>query len=167
MSKVCLHHMMQSAHLYKGSNAFSVCLPKENCSIKLFMVPVRAFALCWTSSRTFASVGSLDRNLAAQEKHFQGFRTSFKQSSNRLDGMKSFERELQELLDEVKRLIMMGNKSDGIDLLQANYEAVKERMNAGVRGVEEAATIDIIALGYMAIGDLKFVDSLLAMCEGW
>ncbi|KAM1020989.1 hypothetical protein ACFX15_041396 [Malus domestica] len=25
-------------------------------------------------------------------------------------------------------------------------------MNAGVRGIEEAATIDIIALGYMAIG---------------
>ncbi|KAM2697512.1 hypothetical protein EV1_041760 [Malus domestica] len=69
---VCLHHMMQSAHLYKGNNAFSVCLPKENCSIKFFMVPVRAFALCWTSSRTFASVGSLDRNQQPKKSTFKG-----------------------------------------------------------------------------------------------
>ncbi|KAM1029698.1 hypothetical protein ACFX2A_043179 [Malus domestica] len=69
---VCLHHMMQSAHLYKGNNAFSVCLPKENCSIKFFMVPVRAFALCWTSSRTFASVGYLDRNQQPKKSTFKG-----------------------------------------------------------------------------------------------
>ncbi|KAM2007143.1 hypothetical protein ACFX15_002092 [Malus domestica] len=177
-SKVCLHRMMQSVHLHKGSNFFSVCLPKANCSFKLFMVPVRNFDLCCVS-RTLASVGSLDRNLAALqkhsqrcnffpsqsclEKHFNMFKTSFKQSSDKLDGMKSFERELQELFDEVKRMIMMGNKNDAIDLLQANYEAVKERMDAGIRGIEEAATIDIIALGYMAIGDLKFVGSLLDM----
>lgn len=75
----------------------------------------------------------------------------------------SFEKQLQELFDEVKRLIMTGNKSDAIDLLKANYEAVKEQMNAGSKGIEEAALLDIIALGYMAVGDLKFVDSLLAM----
>lgn len=89
--------------------------------------------------------------------------TSFQHSSDKLDGMKDFERELQELFDEVKMMITMGNQNDAIDLLQANYEVVKERMNAGVRGIEEAATIDIIALGYMAIGDLKFVNSLLDM----
>ncbi|ONI25658.1 hypothetical protein PRUPE_2G313200 [Prunus persica] len=89
--------------------------------------------------------------------------TSFQHSSDKLDGMKDFERELQELFDEVKMMIMMGNQNDAIDLLQANYEAVKERMNAGVRGIEEAATIDIIALGYMAIGDVKFVNALLDM----
>lgn len=75
----------------------------------------------------------------------------------------SFEKQLQELFDEVKRLIMMGNKSDAIDLLKANYEAVKEQMDAGSKGIEEAALLDIIALGYMAVGDLKFVGSLLAM----
>ncbi|KAB2596826.1 nephrocystin-3-like [Pyrus ussuriensis x Pyrus communis] len=167
---VCFHHMMQSAHLHKGSTAFSVCLPKENCSIKLFMVtPAELLLLLahwmenWqTKKSTFkgeklcSSFDLVSFGLIFAKR----FRTSLKQSSNRLDGMKSFERELQELL---KRLIMMGNKNDGIDLLQANYEAVKERMNGGVRGIEEAATIDIIALGYMAIGDLKFVDSLQAM----
>lgn len=75
----------------------------------------------------------------------------------------SLERELEELFDEVKRMIRMGNKNDAIDLLTANYEVVKERLNAGTKGIEEAAILDVIALGYMAVGDLKFVGSLLDM----
>ncbi|PWA93332.1 tetratricopeptide repeat (TPR)-like superfamily protein [Artemisia annua] len=55
----------------------------------------------------------------------------------------------------------MGNKGDAIDLLEANYEAVREQMVAGGKGVEEAATLDVIALGYMAIGDFKMVESVL------
>ncbi|XP_034202268.1 nephrocystin-3 isoform X4 [Prunus dulcis] len=166
ISKGCLHHI-QSGYFHKGLTFFSGCLPKKNSSI--FMVPVRAFALCCYASRTFASVGSLDTDVAGRESHvsnsnnFQTSVTSFQHSSDKLDGMKDFERELQELFDEVKMMIMMGNQNDAIDLLQANYEAVKERMNAGVRGIEEAATIDIIALGYMAIGDVKFVNALLDM----
>lgn len=79
------------------------------------------------------------------------------------DGGEDFERELQELFDEVKAMITMGNKQDAEDLLRANYGAVEERMNAGSRGMEEAALIDVIALGFMALGDLKFVASLLGM----
>uniref|UniRef100_A0A7N2MFF5 Uncharacterized protein n=1 Tax=Quercus lobata TaxID=97700 RepID=A0A7N2MFF5_QUELO len=52
-------------------------------------------------------------------------------------------------------MIMKGNKSNAIDLLKANYEAVKEQMNAGTKGIEEAALLDVIALGYMAVGDSK------------
>lgn len=84
-------------------------------------------------------------------------------SSNLWDGMNDFERQLQELFNEVKSMIMMGNKNDAIDLLQANYEAVKEQINAGNKGIEEVAILDIIALGYVYIGDLKFVQSLLDM----
>ena len=89
-------------------------------------------------------------------------KTSF-DGSNSSDGKKGFERELQELFDEVKMMIATGNKNDAADLLRANYEAVKERMNAGARSMEEAALIDVIALGYIALGDLKFVGSLLGM----
>lgn len=77
--------------------------------------------------------------------------------------MSDFERQLQELFNEVKSMITMGNKNDAIDLLQANYEAVKEQINAGNKGIEEVAIVDIIALGYMYIGDLKFVQTLLDM----
>ncbi|KAF5962037.1 hypothetical protein HYC85_003246 [Camellia sinensis] len=33
-------------------------------------------------------------------------------------------------------MIKMGNENDALDLLQANYEAVKEQMDAGARGIE-------------------------------
>lgn len=81
--------------------------------------------------------------------------------SNASDGMNDLERQLQELYDEVKAMILMGNKDDAVDLLQANYGVVKEQINAGSKGIEEAATLDVIALGYMAIGDLESVGPIL------
>lgn len=75
--------------------------------------------------------------------------------------MNDFERELQELFDDIKRMIRMGEENDAIDLLKANYEMVKEQLSAGTKGIEEAATLDIIALGFLAVGDLKYVGSLL------
>ena len=48
-----------------------------------------------------------------------------------VDGMDDFERELQELFDEVKTLLAMGNKNDAMVLLEANYELVKEQVNCG------------------------------------
>ncbi|XP_004309126.1 PREDICTED: nephrocystin-3 [Fragaria vesca subsp. vesca] len=134
ISKLCLHHM-QSANPHKGITCF---------------FPVRALA-----SRTFASVGSVENHVSAP--------TNTQRSGGSKTSDNDFERELQELFDEVKTLVMNGSKDDAVDLLRANYEAVKERMDAGVRGIEEAATIDIIALGYMAVGDFKFVESLLEM----
>lgn len=80
-----------------------------------------------------------------------------------MDDVKNYETQLEELFDEVRRMIMMGNKKDAVDVLEANYEAVNERINAGARGMEEAAILDVIALGYMAVGDLKFVSKLLDM----
>lgn len=37
-----------------------------------------------------------------------------------------------------------------MDLLRANYVAVKEEIDSGLKGVEQGALLDIIALGYMA-----------------
>lgn len=53
--------------------------------------------------------------------------------------------------DEVKRMIMMGiKKRPCIDLLEANYEAVNKRMNAGARGMEEAA-MDMLNLFLLSV----------------
>ena len=68
---------------------------------------------------------------------------------------------MEELFGEVKKMIKMGKKDDAIDLLNANYEMVKERLSVGTKGIEEAAILDILALGYIAVGDLKFVAYLL------
>jgi len=78
-----------------------------------------------------------------------------------LNHANDFEEHLQELFDEVKTLISTGKEGDAIDLLDANYQAVKEQLDAGFSGVEEAALLDIIALGYIAVGNLKMVGSLL------
>lgn len=70
---------------------------------------------------------------------------------------------LEELFSEIKSMISLGNKSDALDLLEANYEAVKEQMVAGRKSIEEAAILDVIALGYMAIEDFKMVDIIMNM----
>lgn len=75
--------------------------------------------------------------------------------------MNDFERQLQELFDDIKQMIRMGNKIDATDLLKANYEMVNERLSGGTKGIEEAAVLDIIALGFMAVGNFNLVDSLL------
>lgn len=71
------------------------------------------------------------------------------------------EGQLQELFKEVKSMIKLGKNNDAIDLLHANYEAVKEQVDSGAQGIEEAAILDVIALGYMALGDLRTVRSLM------
>ncbi|KAK9293216.1 hypothetical protein L1049_021205 [Liquidambar formosana] len=163
---------MNLEHLQKSIVCPSVCIQNRQYNIKLYMIPSRDFAQhCLLSP--FATLGSLKEDVAFQgnydssgalaSNNFRRSKASLDNSSNLLDGMNDFERQLQELFDEVKTMIKMGNKNEAIDLLQANYEAVKERMDAGARGMEEAAILDTIALGYMAIGDLKLVGSLLDM----
>lgn len=75
--------------------------------------------------------------------------------------LNDLEEQLQELFNEVKTLIKLGKKDDAIDLLQANYEAVREQVDSGAQGIEEAAVLDVITLGYMAVGDLGTVGSLM------
>lgn len=75
--------------------------------------------------------------------------------------LNDLEEQLQELFSEVKTLIKLGKNDDAVDMLQANYEAVREQVDSGIQGIEEAAILDVIALGFMALGDLKTVASLI------
>lgn len=68
---------------------------------------------------------------------------------------------LQELFDEIKSLIRTGDNNGALDLLEANYEVVKQQIDAGDKGIDQVAILDVIALGYVAIGDLKMVGFLL------
>lgn len=86
-------------------------------------------------------------------------------SSHSLNHGNDFEKHLQGLFDEVKTLISTGKESDAVDLLEANYQAVKEQLYAGFSGIEEVALLDVIALGYLAVGNLKMVGSLLDMMD--
>ncbi|XP_022995906.1 nephrocystin-3 isoform X2 [Cucurbita maxima] len=158
-------HLPQSLQLQKGITCSSVSLQKQKCNIKLYAVPVRAF------SCRFASTGSASSrdDLGSQRKHIASAFTvpnGYQRAGHmhyRTDGNSAseFEGQLDELFNEVRMLIVSRRKSDAVELLQANYEAVKEQMESGACGIEQAAVLDIVALGYITVGDLKFVASIL------
>ncbi|GER34298.1 RNA-binding KH domain-containing protein [Striga asiatica] len=117
----------------------------SRCNFRLYRVPFSRF------------YGRL-RGLAVDSSSEQRL------SSGDLDpnhSLADLEAQLQELFDEVKRMIKLGKEDDAVNLLQANYEAVKEQLDSGARGIEEAAVLDVIALGYMALGDFRTVGSLM------
>ncbi|KAK6135326.1 hypothetical protein DH2020_030914 [Rehmannia glutinosa] len=132
-------------------------VPFPKCSVRLYMVSFNPFY-----GRRGLRSFSVDSSSGVGGKHPERHVTSgvfgpnnFQSSSNDLEG------QLQELFDEVKTMIKLGKEDDAIDLLQANYEAVKEQVDSGARGIEEAAVLDVIALGYMALGDLRTIASLM------
>lgn len=154
-----LPHLLSLCEL-KSIACFSVCNHKQKYNQKLYIIPIRTVCVRICVSRS--SVGSVE--FGGTGSHSDDAYSGFS-APNDYQRIGSLERELEELFDEVKRMIKMGNKNDAVDLLTANYEVVKERLNAGTKGIEEAATLDIIALGYMAVGDLKFVGSLLDLMK--
>lgn len=76
-------------------------------------------------------------------------------------GADDFEEELQGLFVEVKGMIADGKAEDARSLLEANLEAVKLQLREGFGGIEEVALLDVLGLGYTALGDLKVVASIL------
>ncbi|KAI4330968.1 hypothetical protein MLD38_029204 [Melastoma candidum] len=80
-------------------------------------------------------------------------------------GADDFEEELQGLFDEVKGMIADGKAEDARSLLQANLEAVKMQLKEGLGGIREAALLDVLGLGYMALGELKVVATILDLME--
>ncbi|XP_038876004.1 nephrocystin-3 isoform X3 [Benincasa hispida] len=153
MSEICLS--VQSLQLQKGITCSSVCLQKQKCDIKLYAVPVRAFSCCFASTPSASSRADSGR----QRKHIPSAFTA--PNGYQRNRMTEFEVQLEELFNEVRMMTMSGRKNDAVELLQANYEAVKEQMESGAIGIEQAAVLDIVALGYITVGDLKFVASVL------
>ncbi|ESQ43200.1 hypothetical protein EUTSA_v10013148mg [Eutrema salsugineum] len=127
-----------------------VCFRKQKRKPKLYLIPARHFLstpLDSTKLKTRATTSGV----------------SEVQRSTHSKEMKEFEMELQELFNEVKSMVKIGKERDAVDLLRANYVAVKEEMDSGLKGIEQAAVLDIIALGYMVLGDLNPIPALLDM----
>ncbi|XP_071711330.1 uncharacterized protein [Rutidosis leptorrhynchoides] len=150
--------------LQKGIASVSLHPANGKCNVKLRVVAKRAFVRCLVC-RCYATTKSLQVGGSTHKNQVSSVVGSSDESQRKSSG-DDFEMKLEELLSEIKSMIRMGNKGDAIDLLEANYEAVKEQMDAGGKTVEEAAILDVIALGYMAVGDFKMVDSVLNMLNG-
>ncbi|CAL5405387.1 unnamed protein product [Camellia sinensis] len=148
MGQLCLH--MHPDQLQKSIMRLSN-IQNEGCNSKSYMIPGGAISYRCVL-RISASAGSLELDGTMILKLSKKLLDS---SRNPLEGTTDFEGQVPELFDEVKTMIKMGNENDAIDLLQSNYEAVKEQMDTGARGIKQAATLDVIALGYIAIRNLK------------
>ncbi|KAL3681915.1 hypothetical protein R1sor_024871 [Riccia sorocarpa] len=71
------------------------------------------------------------------------------------------EKELEELYEEVGRMIEEGDEENARDVIEANYEAVLEQLEEGICGVEQGAMLDILAQLYMDMGDFECAEVLL------
>ncbi|CAI9775075.1 unnamed protein product [Fraxinus pennsylvanica] len=152
---LCFPHLQNGVVRFRARTSITW----QKCNLKLNMVPGRLFSGC-RDTRTLATASSLEIDGENQAIVFRS-RNLNENPMNLKNGMNDLESQLQELFNEVKTMIQLGKENDAVDLLQANYEAVKEQMASGATGIEEAAILDVIALGYMALGDLRTVGSLL------
>ncbi|KAL8148441.1 uncharacterized protein LOC141708288 [Apium graveolens] len=154
-----IHSVQLPAHII----SISLCLSNHNRKLANYVVDSGVFC-CHTSVRCFATTGSLNLD-SALERNVWGSSDSQRSSGKPEISKKSFDNDLelmlQDLFDEIKSLIRMGNNNDALELLEANYEVVKQQIEAGDKGIEQVAILDVIALGYVAIGDLKMVGFLL------
>lgn len=140
--------------LQKGIFSFYLHPPKGKCNTKMYVLPTQIFRCCATTESIHVGITT---SHDTQVSSIVGGPNKSQREPLRDD----FETNLEELFSEIKSMISIGNKSDALDLLEANYEAVREQIVAGRKTIEEAAILDVIALGYMAIGDFKMVDFIL------
>ncbi|KZV46055.1 nephrocystin-3 [Dorcoceras hygrometricum] len=145
-------------------------IPFPKCSGKLYMVPFKMFA-----GQSISRSCAIPKSLVFGDEHYGKQLTSCVSGPTNIQRFKmlddpefntpantnDLERQLKDFFSEVKAMIKMGKEEDAVALLQANYEAVKTQVDSGDQGIEEAALLDVIALGYMALGDLKTVGSLM------
>lgn len=71
--------------------------------------------------------------------------------------------QLQDLYTEINTKLKNQEMDDLVQLLEANYELVKAEMENGSKGIEQAAVLDVLVLGYFSAGDIKTAWQILNM----
>ncbi|XP_049393489.1 uncharacterized protein LOC125857879 isoform X2 [Solanum stenotomum] len=148
-----------STHLGILSVSFYHC-PSQSCNFKLCFptsglcsrLGTRCCVVSATSSKLYENKGV---NSSIESQRYTDLKDNMPSSVNIL------EEQLRDLFNEVHAMIRIGKENEARDLLLANFEAVKEQIDAGHKGIEEAAILDVTALGYMALGDIRTVKPLL------
>jgi hypothetical protein len=78
-----------------------------------------------------------------------------------VEGAAKMAEQLQELYEEVKRIIDNGDVESARDIIEANYDALREQLELGVEGIEHAAMLDILAQLRLTLGDFEEAEHLL------
>ncbi|XP_006350525.2 nephrocystin-3 isoform X2 [Solanum tuberosum] len=136
-------------HRPSKSCNFKLCFPTSGLCSRL---STRCCVVSATSSKLYENKGV---NSSIESQRYTDLKDNMPSSLNIL------EEQLRDLFNEVHAMIRIGKENEARDLLLANFEAVKEQIDAGHKGIEEAAILDVIALGYMALGDIRTVKPLL------
>ncbi|CAH9069989.1 unnamed protein product [Cuscuta europaea] len=156
-TKFCWIHTY-FGQLQKAVLSFYSTRPRKRCNVKLSFL----LRTTYSASDVLTHVTSDVLNEATSEWS----RNMGNCLKSDLSCINDLEEQLHDLFNEVNIMIKSGKRNDAVDLLQANYEAIKEQIDCGFRGIEEAAVLDIIALGHMALGDLNTVGSILHLLSG-
>jgi len=85
-----------------------------------------------------------------------------------IDDMKSLVKEvsdmqeqLQELSDEVLKLVAEGDADSALGLIEANLEVIAEQLEAGYKGMEQIAMLDTLASLKLSIGEFEEAERIL------
>jgi len=69
--------------------------------------------------------------------------------------------QLQKMYEEVKKITDNGDVEGARDIIEANFDALREQSELGVEGIECAIMLDIMAQLHLTIGDFEKVEHLL------
>jgi hypothetical protein len=86
-----------------------------------------------------------DTEMAAQVMQDMGNPFQVTDVKMLVEGAAKMADQLQELYEEVKRIIDNGDVESARDIIDANYDALREQLELGVEGIEHAAMLDILA----------------------
>lgn len=69
--------------------------------------------------------------------------------------------QLQELTDQVLKLVEEGDAEGALGLIDANLEVLAEQLESGYRGMEQVAMLDTLASLKMSMGEYEETETLL------
>jgi hypothetical protein len=102
-----------------------------------------------------------DTEMAAQVMQDMGNPFQVTDVKMLVEGAAKMADQLQELYEEVKRIIDNGDVESARDIIDANYDALREQLELGVEGIEHAAMLDILAQLRLTLGDFEEAEHLL------
>jgi hypothetical protein len=69
--------------------------------------------------------------------------------------------QLQDMYEEVKNIINNGDVEGAHDIIEVNFDALREQFELGVEGTKHATMLDIQIQLHLTLGDFKKVEHLL------
>ncbi|CAK9221317.1 unnamed protein product [Sphagnum troendelagicum] len=102
-----------------------------------------------------------DTEMAAQVMQEMGNPFQVTDVKMLVEGAAKMAEQLQELYEEVKRIIDNGDVESARDIIEANYDALREQLELGVEGIEHAAMLNILAQLRLTLGDFEEAEHLL------